>query len=197
MARGGVPVLAGVGFTLMPGQALILRGPNGSGKTTLLRTLAGIAAAAGRADDRLRRGDRLCRPCRRAEGDAQRGREPRVLGGGVRNAGHRRGDRRLSTWHHCATGSPARSPPGRSAGWGWRGMLVTGRPVWAMDEPTVSLDADAVGMFAAAVRRPSGRRRSGDDRDPYRSRSSRRAGAGPAPVPAAAEDVASGDEAFL
>ena len=31
-------------------------------------------------------------------------------------------------------------------------MLVTGRPVWAMDEPTVSLDAEAVEMFADAVR---------------------------------------------
>ncbi len=32
-------------------------------------------------------------------------------------------------------------------------LLVTGRPVWALDEPTVSLDRDAVAMFAAAVRR--------------------------------------------
>ena len=30
-------------------------------------------------------------------------------------------------------------------------MLVTGRPVWALDEPTVSLDTTAVGLFARAV----------------------------------------------
>ncbi|MBL3567670.1 ATP-binding cassette domain-containing protein, partial [Rhodovulum sulfidophilum] len=41
-ARGSVPVLEGVSFTLAAGQALMLRGPNGSGKTTLLRTLAGL-----------------------------------------------------------------------------------------------------------------------------------------------------------
>lgn len=41
-ARGGVPVLAGLSFSISPGQALILRGPNGSGKTTLLRTLVGL-----------------------------------------------------------------------------------------------------------------------------------------------------------
>ena len=41
-ARGGVRILAGVGFAVAPGAALILRGPNGSGKTTLLRTLAGL-----------------------------------------------------------------------------------------------------------------------------------------------------------
>ncbi|NNL72889.1 MAG: ATP-binding cassette domain-containing protein, partial [Silicimonas sp.] len=31
-------------------------------------------------------------------------------------------------------------------------LLVTGRPVWALDEPTVSLDAASVGLFADAVR---------------------------------------------
>ena len=31
-------------------------------------------------------------------------------------------------------------------------MLVTGRPIWMLDEPTVSLDKNAVGMFADAVR---------------------------------------------
>jgi heme exporter protein A len=41
-ARGPAQVLAGVNFSLAPGEALILRGPNGSGKTTLLRTLAGL-----------------------------------------------------------------------------------------------------------------------------------------------------------
>ena len=38
---------------------------------------------------------------------------------------------------------------------GWLGLarlLVTGRPIWVLDEPTVSLDASAVALFADAVR---------------------------------------------
>ena len=50
-ARGGVPILTGVGFALAPGEGLVLRGPNGSGKTTLLRALAGLTPpVAGRID---------------------------------------------------------------------------------------------------------------------------------------------------
>ena len=45
IARGGLPVLAGLSFAVSKGQALILRGPNGAGKTTLLRTIAGLQAA--------------------------------------------------------------------------------------------------------------------------------------------------------
>ena len=31
-------------------------------------------------------------------------------------------------------------------------LLVTGRPIWVLDEPTVSLDTASVGLFAAIVR---------------------------------------------
>ena len=41
--RGGRDVLAGVSFTLGPGDALQLRGSNGSGKTSMLRAVAGLA----------------------------------------------------------------------------------------------------------------------------------------------------------
>lgn len=45
VARGGAAVLSGVSFDVATGDALILRGPNGIGKTTLLRTMAGLQPA--------------------------------------------------------------------------------------------------------------------------------------------------------
>lgn len=42
VARGGRTILSGLNFGVSAGQALVLRGENGIGKTTLLRTLAGL-----------------------------------------------------------------------------------------------------------------------------------------------------------
>lgn len=44
---GHRPVIDGVGFTLFPGQMLVLIGTNGSGKSTLLKTLAGLLEPQG------------------------------------------------------------------------------------------------------------------------------------------------------
>ncbi|WP_306251452.1 heme ABC exporter ATP-binding protein CcmA [Parvularcula sp. IMCC14364] len=41
--RAGRHILAGVNFSVVPGDALVLRGTNGAGKTSLLRALAGFA----------------------------------------------------------------------------------------------------------------------------------------------------------
>jgi heme exporter protein A len=151
VARGGIPVLAGISLELEAGQALILRGPNGSGKTTLLRTLAGLHPPAA--------GGFTC-----AE-DA------------IAYASHSDGlksmltvTENLSFWARVF-GAPGIEPAldayalrplqdrlagalsaGQKRRLGLARMLVTGRPVWAMDEPTVSLDTEAVAMFASAVK---------------------------------------------
>ncbi len=45
--RGDRLVFAGLGFSLGPGEALLLLGPNGSGKSSLLRLMAGLAKPIG------------------------------------------------------------------------------------------------------------------------------------------------------
>lgn len=151
VARGGIPVLEGLDFRMRAGEALILRGPNGVGKTTVLRTVAGLQpplagqiglereamAYAGHADGiktTLTVGENL---------DFWAD----VFGTGAIDAA-------LSAFDLVAL---AERPAGAlSAGQkrrlGLARMVVTGRPVWVLDEPTVSLDAGAVALFAQAVR---------------------------------------------
>ncbi|GHG93116.1 heme ABC exporter ATP-binding protein CcmA [Pseudodonghicola xiamenensis] len=151
VARGGLPVLSGLSFVLEPGGALILRGPNGIGKTTLLRTIAGLQPpVAGRiegAEDRV---------AYAAHAD---GLKPtlsvsenltfwaRVFGAG--DIGSALDAFELGALAHRAAGSLS---AGQKRRLGLARLLVTGRSVWVLDEPTVSLDTHAVGLFAEAVR---------------------------------------------
>lgn len=151
VARGGIPVLEGLDFTLHAGEALILRGPNGVGKTTVLRTVAGLQpplagtvglereamAYAGHAD-----GIKTTLTVR----------ENLEFWAEIFATG--RIDAALAAFD--LAGLSDRAAGALSAGQkrrlGLARMVVTGRPVWVLDEPTVSLDASAVALFAAAVR---------------------------------------------
>lgn len=151
VARGGIAVLEGVTFRLAAGRALVLRGPNGIGKTTLLRTLAGLQpAVAG---------------------------EMSVPPESLAYAAHADGlkavltvEENLRFWAAVSgtdtadaamlamnlSGLRDRRAANLSAGQkrrlGLARILVTGRPIWVLDEPTVSLDAASVVLFAGVVR---------------------------------------------
>lgn len=151
VARGGIPVLEGLEFRLEAGQALILRGPNGIGKTTLLRTVAGLQPPlAGRISlDReamtyAAHADGLKATLTVEENLAF---WAAVFGTGETDAaldGFALRDLRARPAGALSAGQKRRLGLAR--------LLVTGRPVWVLDEPTVSLDVDAVAMFVRAVR---------------------------------------------
>ncbi len=151
ISRGGRAVLEGVHFTLLPGAALILRGPNGVGKTTLLRTVAGLQPASGGhisgADDTIAyagHSDGLKSMLTVTENlDFWASVFGRSDIGAALDAFDLRG---------LASRLAGNLSAGQKRRLGLARLMVTGRPVWVLDEPTVSLDAASVGLFVAAVR---------------------------------------------
>lgn len=151
VARGGIPVLEGLSFRLAPGHALILRGPNGIGKTTLLRTVAGLQPPL---KGRVGLDREAMAYAAHADGLKATLTVEENLGFWARVFGTDRVEAALDGFAlQELRGRPAGAlSAGQKRRLGLARLLVTGRPVWVLDEPTVSLDVDAVAMFGAAIR---------------------------------------------
>ena len=151
VARGGLCVLSGVDLRLGAGEAVILRGPNGVGKTTLLRTIAGLQPALA---GRITGPDEGLVYAGHADGIKTTLSVAENLRFWAQVFGTTDISRALEAFELTAL---AERPAGMlSAGQkrrlGLSRLLVTGRPIWLLDEPTVSLDRAAVALFAAVVR---------------------------------------------
>lgn len=151
VARGGVTVLRGLTLSVAAGQALILRGPNGSGKTTLLRTLVGLQPPAegsfAHAPDSIAyagHADGLKSTLTVAE---NLGFWSSIYGGPASD--HALTALNLTQLTRRRAGELS---AGQKRRLGLARMLVSGRPVWLLDEPTVSLDVASVALFADVVR---------------------------------------------
>ena len=151
VARGGIAVLEGLSFRVEAGNALILRGPNGIGKTTLLRSISGLqpplAGTIDAPEDSI---------AYAAHSDGIKHvlsvRENLEFWAEVFGTGD------IAPALHAFALEPLAARPagalsaGQKRRLGLARLLVTARPIWVLDEPTVSLDVDAVAMFANAIR---------------------------------------------
>ena len=148
--RGGRRVISGLSFQVERGRALLLTGPNGAGKTTLIRALAGLLPwAGGQVELHDLGGDeRFCERCHYvAHANAAK------MDLSVREnlrfwVRFLNGDEGAEAAAMAAVGLNALADiPVRylSAGQQRRvaiaRLLVARRPLWLLDEPTVSLDA--------------------------------------------------------
>ncbi len=151
VARGGVAVLEGVTLSVKAGQALVLRGANGLGKTTLLRCLAGIQAPLT---------GRLSVPAENvtyaAHADGLKSvltvQENLAFWAAVHGQGGAGAAMAAMNLTHLQARRAAELSAGQKRRLGLARLLVTGRWMWLLDEPTVSLDAASVALFAGVLR---------------------------------------------
>lgn len=166
--RGGRTVFSGLSFRLEDGTAALLRGPNGAGKSSLLRVIAGLLPPV---SGEVRLGDvRLTRdPGAVQERVALAGHldavkpaltvaENLAAWAGIMGAAKSgAGARTQAALARFGLEAIADRPAGQcSAGQrrrlGLARLLVVERPLWLLDEPTVSLDADSAALVAELVR---------------------------------------------
>lgn len=172
LARGGRTILDGLSFTIEAGCALVLTGPNGTGKTTLIRAVAGFLPVAsgtirldggtGDAGVAERPVGEFCHYVGHLNGLKSSLTVTENLAFWARYlAGEARGDRVANALAAFDLEPLADIPAGYlSAGQkrraGLARLLVADRPLWLLDEPTVSLDARSTGLLAAEIDRHTG-----------------------------------------
>lgn len=155
VSRGGRPVLEGLELAVAAGEAVILRGPNGIGKTSLLRVIAGLAPALA---GRIALAPDSAAYAAHADGVKAQLTAAENLRFWARVFDHP--DPEAGATAALAAldlaGLAERAAQDLSAGQrrrlGLARLLVTGRALWLLDEPTVSLDAGSVARFADLLR---------------------------------------------
>ncbi|XAT60946.1 heme ABC exporter ATP-binding protein CcmA [Rhodobacteraceae bacterium Araon29] len=143
VSRGGRVLLEGVTFDLQAGRAIVLTGKNGIGKTSLLRTLAGLQDANSGYVDVPQNGvvysahlDGIKHALSVAEN--------LQFWGAV--FGRSNVDTALETFelYHLRDVMAGALSAGQKRRLGLARLLVTGRSIWLLDEPTVSLDLGSI-----------------------------------------------------
>ena len=166
--RGGRRVIDGLSFAVAAGEALVLAGANGSGKTTLLRALAGFIRPV-RGTVRLDGGDGELTLAEQAHvvghSNAVKSSLTVVentafwgdyLGSGPQGSSTAMAERLEAALRHFGLDDLGDFPAaylsaGQKRRLGLARLLVADRPLWLLDEPTVSLDTASSERLVAAV----------------------------------------------
>jgi heme exporter protein A len=162
--RGGRKLFAELSFSVAEGQALLVLGPNGAGKTTLIRMVLGllrpesgrISLQGGLADLNLGEQCHYVGHLNALKSGLTVEENAafwcRFLGGG--GPGERI-DSALATFGlaHLRDIPTGYLSAGQKRRLGLARLLLAERPVWLLDEPTVSLDQDAQEALTRVVNR--------------------------------------------
>jgi heme exporter protein A len=161
LERGPRTLVEGLSFAVAGGEALVLTGPNGAGKTTLLRAIAGLFSPSagairldgGAADTGV---PEQCHFIGHQNGLKSALTVTENLTFWAAYLGQSAPERVTAALERLDLAPLAAIPAGYlSAGQkrrlGLARLLVAERPVWLLDEPTVSLDAVSTGRLSAIV----------------------------------------------
>ena len=159
--RGGRQVFAGLDFTVASGEALVVTGRNGAGKSSLLRLIAGLIPHA-EGTLTLEGGDPELRLAEEAHYLGHRDALKPALSVAENLAfwreflGGTEDDMEAALaavgLDHIAHLPAAYLSAGQRRRLSIARLLTVRRPVWLLDEPTVSLDVASVALFAEVVR---------------------------------------------
>ena len=150
VGRAGLAALQGVSFLLDRGHALVLRGPNGIGKTSLLRCIAGLQPPL---LGHVSVDDQSVAYAAHADGLKSTLTVVENLAFWAAVYGTDSAASAMAAFEltPLANRAAAQLSAGQKRRLGLARLLVTGRPVWALDEPTVSLDEAAMHMFSRVI----------------------------------------------
>lgn len=149
--RGGITVLEGVTFTLSAGQVLVLQGTNGIGKTTLLRTIAGLQPPQ---SGQITAPQDSIAYAAHADGikPTLTVRENLTFWAAIFGTKSIAPALAAMQLEPLQTRPAASLSAGQKRRLGLARLLVTGCPIWLLDEPTVSLDTASVAQFGVMLR---------------------------------------------
>jgi len=144
--RGDRLILSDIDLTLRPGDCVILRGPNGVGKTTLLRVLAGLSAPESgtlKVDpDQIAYAGHL---------DAVKSQlsvaENLTFWSGVYGSERIAETSALFGLDQMSDRLAYALSAGQKRRLGLARLHLTGRKIWLLDEPMVSLDSAHIALF--------------------------------------------------